>query len=100
MLDQVFVQVTDEQLAALELKMGHQRMDSVLVSSNIRQMTRLHLLVEVVQRAWRMLVEEDQGCYAEVFEPYRRGTAGRYCYRVKGDEVAAKGESCLRRQCR
>ena len=89
LLDEVFVQVTDEQLAALQLKTGHQRMDSVQVASNIRQMSRLHLLVEVVQRVWRMLSEADRAYYAEVFEPYRQGTAGQYCYRVKGDEVAS-----------
>jgi len=89
LLDEVFVQVTDEQLAALRLKTGHQRMDSVQVASNIRQMSRLYLLVEVVQRVWRMLSEADQAYYAEVFEPYRQGTAGQYCYRVKGDEVAS-----------
>jgi hypothetical protein len=93
LLEGVFVQVTDQQLAALELKTGHQRMDSVLVSSNMRQMTRLQLLVEVVQRVWRMLVEEDQACYAEVFQPYRQGTAGQYCYRVKADEVAVHIEA-------
>jgi hypothetical protein len=93
LLEGVFVQVTDQQLAALKLKTGHQRMDSVLVSSNMRQMTRLQLLVEVVQRVWRMLVEEDQACYAEVFQPYRQGTAGQYCYRVKGDEVAVHMEA-------
>jgi hypothetical protein len=93
LLDEVFVQVTDEQLAALKLKTGHQRMDSVLVSSNIRKMTRLHLLVEVVQRVWRMLAEEDQAFYAEVFQTYLRGTAGQYCYRVKGDEVATHVEA-------
>jgi hypothetical protein len=87
LIEQVFVQVTDEQLAALELKTGHQRMDSVLVASNIRQMSRLQLLVEVVQRVWRMLTESDQGLYAPSFEPYLKGTAGQYCYRVKADEV-------------
>ncbi len=87
LIEQVFVQVTDEQLAALELKTGHQRMDSVLVASNIRQMSRLQLLVEVVQRVWRMLTEADQGLYATSFEPYLKGTAGQYCYRVKADEV-------------
>ena len=87
LIEQVFVQVTDEQLAALELKTGHQRMDSVLVASNIRQMSRLQLLVEVVQRVWRILTEADQGLYAPSFEPYLKGTAGQYCYRVKADEV-------------
>jgi hypothetical protein len=87
LIEQVFVQVTDEQLAALELKTGHQRMDSVLVASNIRQMSRLQLLVEVVQRVWRILTEADQSLYAQSFEPYLKGTAGQFCYRVKADEV-------------
>ena len=87
LLDHVFVQVTDEQLKSLKLKTGHQRMDSVLVSSNIRRTSRLSLLVEVVQRVWRMLTEEDQAYYAEAFEPYLQGTAGQYCYRLKGKEI-------------
>jgi hypothetical protein len=87
LVEQVFVQVTDQQLAALKLKTGQQRMDSVQVTSNIRQMSRLHLLVEVVQRVWRMLSERDQAAYAARFEPYQQGTAGQYCYRVKNDQV-------------
>lgn len=88
LLDQLFVQVTDEQLDSLKLKTGHQRMDSVLISSNIRQFSRLQLFVEVVQRVWRILTAEDQVYYADVFEPYRRGTSGQYCYRLKAEEVA------------
>jgi hypothetical protein len=88
LLDQVFVQVTDEQLDSLKVKTGHQRMDSVLISSNIRQFSRLQLFVEVVQRVWRMLTARDQAHYAEVFEPYRQGTSGQYCYRLKAEEVA------------
>jgi len=87
LVEQVFVQVTDQQLAALKLRGGQQRMDSVQVASNIRQLSRLHLLVEVVQRVWRMLREPDQAAYAILFEAYRRGTAGQYCYRVRNDEV-------------
>jgi hypothetical protein len=88
LLDQLFVQVTDEQLDSLKLKTGHQRMDSVLISSNIRQFSRLQLFVEVVQRVWRMLTARDQVYYAEVFAPYRQGTSGQYCYRLKAEEVA------------
>jgi len=87
LIEEVFVQVTDEQLAGLELKTGQQRMDSVLVASNMRQMSWLQLLVEVVQRVWRMLTEADQSLYATSFEPYLKGTAGQYCYRVTADEV-------------
>jgi hypothetical protein len=93
LMEGVFVQVTDQQLAVLELKTGNQRMDSVLVSGNVRQMTRLQLLVEVVQRVWRMLGQEDRAFYAEAFQPYRQGTAWQHCYRVKVDEVAAHVEA-------
>jgi hypothetical protein len=62
-------------------------MDSVMVSSNIRQASRLHLLVEVVQRVWRMLTEADQAHYRGLFKSYLKGTAGQYCYRVKAAEV-------------
>lgn len=88
LLEQVFIQVTDEQLGTLKLKTGHQRMDSVMISSNIRQMTRLQLLIEVVQRVWRVLTEEDQGQYAADFEVYLQGTSGQYCYRVKGEDLS------------
>lgn len=88
LLEQVFIKVTDEQLGSLKLKTGHQRMDSVMISSNIRQMTRLQLLVEVVQRVWRVLTEEDQADYEEAFDVYRRGTAGQYCYRLKKEDLS------------
>jgi len=93
LLKWVFAQVTDEQLAALKLKTGQQRMDSTLVASNIRQMSRLQLLVEVLQRVWLMLDESDQADYAELFAPFRQGSAGQYCYRVRGQEVLAHLEA-------
>jgi hypothetical protein len=34
-----------------------------------------------------MLTEEDQAHLTATFEPYRQGTAGQYCYRLKAEEV-------------
>jgi len=87
LLDQAFEKVTDQQLAAYQEKTGKQRMDSVQVSSNIRQMGRVQLLVEVLQRVERMLKEADRTRYAEAFGPYLKGHAGHYVYRMKGEEV-------------
>ena len=70
LLDQAFEQVTDQQLAAFQLKTGLQRMDSTQVGSNIRQMGRLQLLVEILQRVQRMLNPGDQTHYSEAFAPY------------------------------
>ncbi len=89
LLDQAFEKVTDQQLAAYQVKTGKQRMDSVQVSSNIRQMGRVQLLVEVLQRVERMLNEADQKRYAEAFGPYLKGHAGHYVYRMKGEEVGS-----------
>jgi hypothetical protein len=88
LLDQAFEQVTDQQIAAYHLKTGKQRMDSTQIASNIRTMSRLQLLVEVLQRVHRMLTEEDQGHYAEVFAPYIQGHAGQYVYHIKGEDTS------------
>ena len=86
LIDQAFEQVTDEQIAAFNLKTNKLRMDSTLIASNIRAMTRLQLLVEVVQRTHRILDEADQQQYADDFSPYIKGSSGQYIYRIKGDE--------------
>jgi len=80
-------QVTDEQLAAFQLKTDKLRMDSTMIASDIREMTRLQLLVEVRQRVHRMLNEEDQAQYAEAFGPYLKGSSGQYIYRLKAGDV-------------
>ena len=87
LLDQVFAQVTDEQIEAYQIKTGRQRMDSTQVASNIRQMGRIQLLVTVLQRVPRMLSEEDREHYAETLAPYTQGHAGQYVYHLKGEEV-------------
>jgi hypothetical protein len=88
LLDEAFEQVTDEQLAAFEIKTGKQRMDSTFVASNIRQMGRLQLLVEVLQRVNRMLSAEDQERYEKVFAPFIRGHAGQFVYHLKGRDTS------------
>ena len=86
LLDRAFEQVTDEQLAVFQLKTGIQRMDSTMVGSNIRQVGRLQLLVEVLQRVQRMLSADDRAQYAEAFAPYLLGHAGQYVLHLKREE--------------
>jgi anti-sigma28 factor (negative regulator of flagellin synthesis) len=87
LIEKAFEQVADEQVEAFQLKTGKLRMDSTQIASNIREMSRLQLLVEVLQRVHRMLREEDQEHYKKDFEPYLQGTSGQYVYRIKGEEV-------------
>jgi hypothetical protein len=88
LIEKAFEQVTDEQTKAFQLKTGKLRMDSTHIASNIREMSRLQLLVEVLQRVHRMLNEEDQEDYKNDFKAYLQGTSGQYVYRIKGEEVA------------
>jgi hypothetical protein len=89
LIEGAFEQVTDEQVAAFQLKTGSLRMDSTQIASNIRHNCRLRLLVEMLQRTYRMLSEADQAGYAEAFAPYLKGSSGQYVYHLKGQETEA-----------
>jgi hypothetical protein len=89
LVEQAFEQVTDQQLKVLGLSTTKLRMDSTLVASNIREMSRLQLLVEVVQRVYRILGASDQQRYAEAFAPYLKGSSGQYLYHLKGEDGTA-----------
>jgi hypothetical protein len=84
LLTAAFVDITDQQLTALALRTGQQRMDSTQIASNIVIMSRLQLTVEAIQRLHRLLSESEQAQYAELLAPYVGETAGHYVYRVKG----------------
>ena len=89
LLAEAFEQVTDEQLAAFSLQTTKLRMDSTQVASNIRQFSRLQLLVEVLQRVHRDLREAEQDQYGGEFEPYLQGSSGQYVYQVKPEAYAS-----------
>ena len=83
-LEQVFEDISDQQIQTLEVRTGQQRMDSTQVASNILEASRLQLLVEAIQRLHRILNEADQERLGGVFAPYLKGRSGQYVYRVKG----------------
>lgn len=87
LLEQTFEHITDAQSMDLQVRTGMQRMDSTQIASNIVDASRLRLLVEAIQRTHRILSEADQARLSESFEPYIKGTAGHYTYRVKGKEA-------------
>lgn len=89
LLAEAFEQVTVEQVAAFSLQSNKIRMDSTQVASNIRQFSRLQLLVEVLHRVHRDLSEADQQQYGGEFEPYLKGSSGQYVYQVKPGAYAS-----------
>lgn len=66
---QVFASITDEQLAAFKLGTKMQRMDSTQIAGNIFNASRLHLLVEAVQRLNRLLTPEERVTHAVLLAP-------------------------------
>jgi hypothetical protein len=85
----VFKQVTGEQQKVYEVGSTKLRMDSTQIASNMRNMSRLQLLVEVLQRVHRVLNEADRERLAEQFAPYTRGSSRKYAYHLRGDQPQA-----------
>jgi hypothetical protein len=86
---QAFEDITDQQMVALKVKASIQRMDSTQIASNILDMSRLQLLVEGLQRLWRILSEAEKQSYDEWLGEYVKSGSGQYVYRVKGKEATA-----------
>jgi hypothetical protein len=87
LLEKAFEEITDQQIVGLNIRTGQQRMDSTQIASNILDASRLHLLVEGVQRLHRIVNEVEQQHLSEWFAPYVKETAGHYAYRIKGKEA-------------
>lgn len=87
LLEQAFEGITDQQIVKLNIRTGQQRMDSTQIASNILDASRLHLLVEGIQRLHRILDAAEQERLSEWFAPYLKETAGHYAYRIKGKEA-------------
>jgi hypothetical protein len=86
---QAFEAITDQQMVALRVKTHIQRMDSTQIASNILDMSRLQLLVEGIQRLWRVLSEAEQQGYQAWLGEYVTSGSGQYVYRIKGKEATA-----------
>jgi len=69
LLEWGFDSLTQQQIEELEIKTGIQSTDSFLAASNIRNYTRIQLLVELVIRIWRVLSESDKQRFSMQFSP-------------------------------
>jgi hypothetical protein len=87
LMQQVFEQVTDEQLETVALATGWQRMDSTQVLSNLAQMTRLELLVAVMQVVHERLPEPAQERWGARWASYLEGRPHQVCYKIPAAEV-------------
>jgi hypothetical protein len=83
-----FDRLTDEQRKRFGLNSSIQRCDSTQMGSNIRDYTRIELLVEVVLRMWRVLDKTHQEEHAERFAPFVEAkTSGQFLYRLRKSDI-------------
>jgi hypothetical protein len=87
LIQKVFEQVTDEQMEKVELATGWQRMDSTQILSNLKKMTRLELLVAVLQAVHKQLPESMKDEWAQRWGRYLEERPHQVCYRIPAEEV-------------
>lgn len=87
LLEQVFDALTDDQLQMLKIKTNIQRTDSFQAASNIRNYSRLQLLIEMIIRLHRALSDADKQRVAEQFQAYINKTSGQYIYHIKASAL-------------
>ena len=92
LLERVFDNLTEKQLKELKIRTDIQRTDSFQAASNIRRYSRLQLLVEMLIRIYRVISQEDQRQYEELFSAYVKKTSGQFIYRLDTDAIPSELE--------
>ena len=87
LIELVFNNLTTEQIKKLEVKTHIQRSDSTLIGSNIRNYSRIQLLIEVLLRLYRKLEEQDKQQFADQIKGYRQKGSEKYVYALKSSDL-------------
>ena len=87
LIELVFNNLTTEQIKKLEVKTNIQRSDSTLIGSNIRNYSRIQLLIEVLLRLYRILSEKDQQRFSSQINDYRQKGSEKYVYALKSNDL-------------
>ncbi len=87
LLEQVFDNLTKKQIKDLKLKTNIQRSDALMASSNIKNYSRLQLLIEIIIRLYRVLEASDQDLFKNRFNDYVNKSSGQYLYHLKSSDI-------------
>lgn len=87
LLKEEFEQITDDALRQLGLDPSIQRMDSSFVGSYIKQMSRLELVVKVLQNFYHDLPEAEQASLKPQLAKYIEEEAEHISFRLRRDEI-------------
>ena len=84
----VFDDLTTEQIRKLKHKTNIARTDSFMIDSNIRNYSRLQLLIEIILRIYRVLSDSDKKRFSARFATYKDLSSVHYIYRLKGSDIS------------
>ena len=87
LLEEEFQTITDDALKRLGIDAQKQRMDSSFAGSFIKQMSRLELIVKVLQNFYRDLDEGEQARWNPLVKEYVETEAGHIAYYLMSSEV-------------
>jgi hypothetical protein len=87
LIEEEFRAITDEALAKLKINAKVQRMDSSMVGSYIKQMSRLELIAKVLQNFYRDLPEAEQAGWKDQLANYLKEEAEHLAYQLKRAEI-------------
>ncbi len=90
LIQKATAKITDDQIEKFKIITGLQRMDSTQIQSNIQNMGRIQLLVEIIHRLHRILSDEEKQKYKEKFSTYIKEDSLHYSYRLKRDEAKTR----------
>lgn len=87
LFEDVFHQITLEEIKALGIDTSVQRMDSSLISSNIKKMSRLELAIKVLQNFYGELPEGERRRHYELVKDYVDWDADSITFKLKNSEL-------------
>lgn len=87
LLEKTFDNLTALQLKNLKIKTDIQRSDSTLISSNIRNYSRVQLLIEVLLRLTRLFDDTDKEALQEQIKPYSKLGSQNYVYGLESTDL-------------
>lgn len=87
LFEEVFDDLTAEQLKKLKIKTNIARTDSFMIDSNIKFYGRWQLLIEVILRVYRILNKSDKKLFSEHFQSYKEQTSENYMYHLKRSDL-------------
>jgi hypothetical protein len=87
LLEEEFKAITDDAIAKLKLNTKIQRMDSSMIGSCIKQMSRLELIAKVLQNFYRDLPEVEQLRWKEQLAEYIKEEADHLAFQLKRAEI-------------